>query len=86
MQFGVILKGQVQGSAHADLSNCCFSVGTYCIVYASNMIMLSKNQSAHSPGSHLLLINLNICKYLLINQPRNKTFGPTINSTLVVLA
>ena len=25
-------------------------------------IMLSKNQSAHSPGSHLHLINLNICK------------------------
>ena len=30
-------KGQVQ--AHADLSKCCFSAGTCCIVYASNMIM-----------------------------------------------
>ena len=29
--------------------------------------MLSKNQSAHSPGSHLHLINLNICKELVIN-------------------
>ena len=27
-----------------------------------HVIMLSKNQSAHSPGSHLHLINLNICK------------------------
>ena len=26
------------------------------------VIMLSKNQSAHSPGSHLHLTNLNICK------------------------
>ena len=29
-----------------------------------HVIMLSKTQSAHSPGSHLHLINLNICKYL----------------------
>ena len=27
-----------------------------------HVIMLSKTQSAHSPGSHLHLINLNICK------------------------
>ena len=33
-----LLKGQVHGSAHAHLSNCCFSAGTCCIVYASNMI------------------------------------------------
>ena len=33
------LKGQVHGSAHAHLSKCCFSAGTCCIVYASNMIM-----------------------------------------------
>ena len=32
-------KGQVHGSAHADFSKCCFSAGTCCIVYASNMIM-----------------------------------------------
>ena len=28
------------------------------------VIMLSKNQSEHSPGCHLRLINLNICKLL----------------------
>ena len=34
-----VLKGQVHGSAHADLSKCCFSARTSCIVYESNMIM-----------------------------------------------
>ena len=33
------LKEQVHVSKHAHLSKCCFSAGTCCIVYASNMIM-----------------------------------------------
>ena len=52
------LKGHVHSSSHAHLSKCCFSAGTCCIIYASNnydhVIMLSKNQSAHSPSSHLI--------------------------------
>ena len=35
----IILKGLVYGSAHAQLSKCCISGATCCIVYASNMIM-----------------------------------------------
>ena len=53
------LKGQVHSSAHAHLSKFLF----FCRDmwdYASNTIM--SNQSAHSPGIHLHLINLNICK------------------------
>ena len=35
----------------------------YCLCKQyDRVIMLSKNQSAYSPGSHLHLINLNICK------------------------
>ena len=34
-----LLEGQVHGSAHAHLSKCCFSAGTSCIAYASNIIM-----------------------------------------------
>ena len=33
------LKGQVHSSTHAHLLKCCFSAGTRCIVYGSNMIM-----------------------------------------------
>ena len=33
------LKGQVHSSAHAHISKCCFSAGTCCVFYASNMIM-----------------------------------------------
>ena len=42
------------------------AVSSICKQY-DHVIMLSKNQSAHSPGSHLHLINLNICKELVIN-------------------
>ena len=31
------LKEQVHGAAYAHISKCCFSAGTCCIVYASNM-------------------------------------------------
>ena len=57
------LKRQFHGSAHAHLSKCC-SAATWCIVYASKMIviMMSKNQSVHSPGSHLIKLCENNCK------------------------
>ena len=59
-------KGQVHGSAHAQPSKCCFPSG-HALIYGrckqyDHVITLSKNQSAHSPGSHLHLINLNIYK------------------------
>ena len=43
-----VLKGQVHDSVDAHVSKCCFSAVTCCVIYASNMIM-SKNQSAHTP-------------------------------------
>ena len=46
-----VLKGQVHGSAHADLSKCCFSARTSCIVYESNMIMSEccQRTNLHTP-------------------------------------
>ena len=46
--------------------NAVFNAGTHCIVYASDMIMsvLSKNQSAHSSGSHLINFYANSCKFI----------------------
>ena len=74
-QSSAFFRGQVHGSAHAPyikmLFFCRDMLYHLCKQY-DHVIMLSKNQSAHSPGSHLHqermilsclhLINLNICK------------------------
>ena len=41
---------------------CCRDILHHVCKQHDHVIMLSKNQSAHSPGSHLHSINLNICK------------------------
>ena len=43
--------------------------------HCDHVIMLSKNQSSHSPGTHLHLINLNICKYSKHPHIRTHDFG-----------
>ena len=80
-----ILKGQVHGSAHAHLSKCRFSARTCCIIYASNMIMssvFSKNQTAHSPGSYLHVINLHLHLHLHLSRTLNDRWGATDVATL----
>ena len=52
------LKGQVQ-SMHIYQN--CFSADRLCKQY-DHVIMMSKNQSAHSPGSHLINLCANNCK------------------------
>ena len=45
-----ILKAQVHGSAHAHLQKGCFSAGTCCIVYASNiMLYCCQRTNLHTP-------------------------------------
>ena len=50
------LKGQVHGSAHAHLSSM--------QAISDHVIMMSKNQSAHSPGSHLINLCAHNCKLI----------------------
>ena len=52
------LKGQVQ-SMHIYQN--CFSADRLCKQY-DHVIMMSKNQSAHSPGSHFINLCANNCK------------------------
>ena len=54
------LKGQVQ-SMHIYQN--CFSADRLCKQY-DHVIMMSKNQSAHSPGSHLINLCANNCKLI----------------------
>ena len=58
------LKGQVLVQRMLGNQNFFFSAGTCCIVYESNMIMLSKNQSGHSPGSPLINLCTKSCKLI----------------------
>ena len=85
IQWVWILKGQVHGSAHARLLKSRFSARTCCIIFASNMIIssvLSKNQSAHSPGRHLHLINLHLHLHLHLSRSLNDRWGATDVATL----
>ena len=54
------LKGQVQ-SMHIYQN--CFSADRLCKQY-DHVIMMSKNQSAYSPGSHLINLCANNCKLI----------------------
>ena len=54
-----MLKEQVHGSAHAHLQKMLFFCRDMLYRLCKQYV---KNQSAHSPGSHLYLINSNICK------------------------
>ena len=54
------LKGQVQ-SMHIYQN--CFSADRLCKQY-DHVIMMSKNQSTHSPGSHLINLCANNCKLI----------------------
>ena len=54
------LKEQVQ-SMHIYQN--CFSADRLCKQY-DHVIMMSKNQSAHSPGSHLINLCANSCKLI----------------------
>ena len=62
-----VLKGQVHGSAHAHLSKycffCCDRLCHLCKQH-DHVIMMSKNQSAHTPGSHLINLCANNCKLI----------------------
>jgi len=62
------LKGQVHGfTAHASYSKCCIfcqdMLYHLCKQY-NHVIMLSKNQSPHSPGIHLTNLCVNSCKFI----------------------
>ena len=54
------LKGQVQSML---IYQNCFSADRLCKQY-DHVIMMSKNQSAHSPGSHLINLCANNCKLI----------------------
>ena len=63
-----LLKGHVHSfTVHASQSKCCIfcqdMVYRLCKQY-DHVIMLSKNQSAHSPGSHLINLGANSCKLI----------------------
>ena len=61
------IKGEVSRFSGMLINqNAFFNAGTDCIVHASDMIMsvLSKNQSAHSSGSHLINLCANNCKFI----------------------
>ena len=70
----LLLKGKFHGSAHAHLSTCRFfeflpghAVSSMQAKLSDmHMIMsaLSKNQSTHSPGSHLINLCANSCKFI----------------------
>ena len=83
-----ILTGQVHGSAHACLFIkmlffCCDMLYRLCKQHG-HVIMMSKNQSVHSPGSHLIKLCANNCK--LINHQRWQCWhNPLIFSAILVL-
>ena len=74
----VILKGQVQFSACSFIKMlflCQDMLYRLCIQY-DHVIMLSKNQSPHSPGSHLHLINFWVDQFAKSSKLINHGINP----------